>query len=536
MGTSNISSIGKIFAQGQAADVNGAVSKEEIAIAFTDVMSQMATLPGNDLLSGNELADAGRSQVATGSAADREYDRYQYRDRNIAEKPQTNWKESDQVSEKLDDFADGVKEVLKEELGVSEEQIQEAMETLGLAFVDLMNPKQLAALVAELTGAEDASALLLSSEFMTIMRNVGELSEDLLQELGVSAEELTQLLELSQNTGAVELPQSEDVVELPQNEGTVELSQDKEAVETAQNTEPAETLQNPVDTQTSEQTVADEPEKVIDSSNVQKETTDTAAKETETTPLEEETAESQNGRTAALTRNRKETGEDALETQPSEPEEADGAQMKLSETAGQKHAASDGGQSSANQHTGNAGSALIGQGVTEAAQIQAAENTEGFSAQLDVSNIIRQIAEFSKVTLSSTATTMEMQLNPEHLGKIYLEITSKEGIVSARITAQNEAVKEALESQIVELKQNMNQAGVKVEAVEVTVGSHEFEKNLEQNAKQEERQAEEQEKAAKQTRHINLNELDDLAGIMTEEESLVAQMMADQGNSIDFTA
>lgn len=65
-------------------------------------------------------------------------------------------------------------------------------------------------------------------------------------------------------------------------------------------------------------------------------------------------------------------------------------------------------------------------------------------------------------------------------------------------------VKEALESQIADLKQNMNQAGVKVDAVEVTVGGHEFERNLEQNAKQEEQQAEEREKAANATRHINL--------------------------------
>lgn len=70
----------------------------------------------------------------------------------------------------------------------------------------------------------------------------------------------------------------------------------------------------------------------------------------------------------------------------------------------------------------------------------------------------------------------------------------------------------------------------------MTVGSHEFEKNLEQNAKQEERQAEEQEKAAGQTRKINLKELDEWDGLLTEEESLVAQMMAEQGNSIDFTA
>ena len=90
-------------------------------------------------------------------------------------------------------------------------------------------------------------------------------------------------------------------------------------------------------------------------------------------------------------------------------------------------------------------------------------------------------------------------------------------------------VKEALESRIADLKQNMNQAGVKVDAVEVTVGGHEFEKNLEQNAKQEEQQAEEREKAANATRHINLNELDGLSGLMTEEETLVAKMMAEQG-------
>ena len=131
---------------------------------------------------------------------------------------------------------------------------------------------------------------------------------------------------------------------------------------------------------------------------------------------------------------------------------------------------------------------------------------------------------------------MEMQLNPEHLGKIYLEITSKDGTVSAHLTAQNEVVKEALESQIADLKQNMNQAGVKVDAVEVTVGGHEFERNLEQNAKQEEQQAEEREKAANATRHINLNELNGLSGLMTEEETLVAKMMAEQGNSVDFTA
>ena len=175
--------------------------------------------------------------------------------------------------------------------------------------------------------------------------------------------------------------------------------------------------------------------------------------------------------------------------------------------------------------------------LTETVAMQGANSAGEYAAQVDIADVVRQIVTYTRVNYTANQeTTMEMQLNPEHLGKIYLEITSKDGTVSAHLTAQNEVVKEALESQIADLKQNMNQAGVKVDAVEVTVGGHEFEKNLEQNAKQEEQQAEEREKAANATRHINLNELDGLSGLMTEEETLVAKMMAEQGNSVDFTA
>ena len=62
-------------------------------------------------------------------------------------------------------------------------------------MADLMNPQQLAALAAELTGTEDMSALLCNEAFMNVMQSVVTLTEDLLQQLGVTAEELTQLLE-----------------------------------------------------------------------------------------------------------------------------------------------------------------------------------------------------------------------------------------------------------------------------------------------------------------------------------------------------
>lgn len=53
-------------------------------------------------------------------------------------------------------------------------------------------------------------------------------------------------------------------------------------------------------------------------------------------------------------------------------------------------------------------------------------------------------------------------------------------MVTANFITQNEAVKSALESQMVELRERFEEQGVKIEAIEVTVQTHEFERNLEQ--------------------------------------------------------
>ena len=155
-------------------------------------------------------------------------------------------------------------------------------------------------------------------------------------------------------------------------------------------------------------------------------------------------------------------------------------------------------------------------------------------SQIDVESIMRQISQMTKITVTQAMSSIEMQLNPENLGKVYLQVVSKEGAITAQIAAQNEAVKEILESQIAVLKENMNQQGMKVEAIEVTIASHEFEQNLEGN---QENSANEQQEAAKPSRRgINLNNLDELEGLMSEEESLVAKIMQENGNSVDLTA
>ena len=139
----------------------------------------------------------------------------------------------------------------------------------------------------------------------------------------------------------------------------------------------------------------------------------------------------------------------------------------------------------------------------------------------------------TKISVTQAQSSIEMQLNPENLGKIYLQVVSKEGAIIAQLAAQNEAVKEVLESQIAILKDNMNQQGMKVEAIEVTIASHEFERNLEGNQDNPAKEQQEAEKTAR--RSINLNNLDGLEGLMSEEETLVAKIMQENGNSVDWT-
>lgn len=178
--------------------------------------------------------------------------------------------------------------------------------------------------------------------------------------------------------------------------------------------------------------------------------------------------------------------------------------------------------------------------ITVSSDVKPILSTENFQINSylneNTMDIMEQIVERLRVDVTAGKNTMEMQLNPEHLGKIYVSISEENGVINAQFTATNEIVKEALESQLATLRENLNQAGVKVDAIEVTVETHQFEHNLEQNHKREENEGAYKEELVQKRRNLSLNELDELSGIMTEEEALVAQIMKDNGNSVDLTA
>lgn len=160
------------------------------------------------------------------------------------------------------------------------------------------------------------------------------------------------------------------------------------------------------------------------------------------------------------------------------------------------------------------------------------QTAEIFSNAADVEHILNQLVKQIRVQVNADTTSMEMQLHPESYGKLNLHVAVKDGIVTAQFAVENEAVRRALETQIVQLKDSMNEQGLKVESVEVTIESHQFERN---HQKDESNSFDEQQKT--KHRNINLEEQElFVEDAMTEEEELTRRIMLQNGNRVNYSA
>ena len=167
---------------------------------------------------------------------------------------------------------------------------------------------------------------------------------------------------------------------------------------------------------------------------------------------------------------------------------------------------------------------------------QAVAKTEAVTSSYGTTteSVMNQIQDAIKVIQTRDMTEMELQLHPASLGNLRIQIAAKEGVVTAVFTTENEAVRAALESQLVTLKENFAQQGVKVEAVEVTVASHAFEQNLNGDESNASEQTPERRRGS---RRITLTELeaDNLESELSDEDRIVAEMMRENGNTVDYT-
>ena len=110
--------------------------------------------------------------------------------------------------------------------------------------------------------------------------------------------------------------------------------------------------------------------------------------------------------------------------------------------------------------------------------VTAADGMDGINSVY----VVRQIVDAVRVNLTEEVRTIEVALTPEHLGKVNITVASKNGILTASMVVQNEMVKNAIENQLTMLKTQFESQGIKVEHVEVTVASHEFDSDMQDGA------------------------------------------------------
>ena len=346
--------------------VTGTVEKGLCATAqasFASVMEQKTSGYGNQqLTSGNPV---GKEPAATTTQPAAVAD--SAKKLNVKENSPTQKVEElqNQLEDTKDAFETGVKEILKDELRVSDEQVEEAMSILGLQWMDLLNPASLSQLVTQLTGTEDACSLLMSEEFTNIMQNTDELVQSLSETLGISKDEWVAL----QNQLAELTADFNETVDMADG-GVQEIAPQTDATITSQDTTVmAATVQM---THTTEETQNVQPE----------EETEDAAPVIQVNASEDAQTENNVSENASG-----EMGEPAAQSQKTK-------------------------ESSVNEHAQNMEFQVRAEQQTVAPE---EVNKVASRTTIDVQDIINQITEFAKVNLSPENSSIEMQLNPENL-------------------------------------------------------------------------------------------------------------------------
>lgn len=161
----------------------------------------------------------------------------------------------------------------------------------------------------------------------------------------------------------------------------------------------------------------------------------------------------------------------------------------------------------------------------------AAEVTPHFDVETE--NIIRQITDYMRGNVTDGVSEMDVQLHPANLGSVHIHLEAKEGVLTAQFTAQNESVKAALESQMIQLKDNLEEQGLTVESIEVMVSSQKFDQSYE-----------EAESHANDTGSRSGRQRTRRAGLhvsmedenLSDEEILAKEVLKGQGSTVEFTA
>ncbi len=488
-----VKSVNALFATGavQAANQTGQAAKqdESVSTSFGQVMNKVNSSITNLK---SELAGAAPTASQAGTAVDavqkdqtvQEADKQPAVDSGKTEDTMQQDNSGkvikdtgkEEAVEETEKSAEQLVEDIAEEMGVTPEEVEEAMAVLGLTAVELFDVDNLKQLLLQISGSTDELALVTDAGLYDHLQNLVTLVEEnlgnLKEELGMSDEELNALLE--QIVSESSLTGEEDIGPLQNDLEAPEESLEGMKDYTVSVRKNGETVQVKV-------TVDD----ASGSKSMTEEVTDT--------PKEE---------------------------------------VQVSSKAQEKNASADSGKGE-NHNAGNAFMHMLDK-PAEVSEAPAPVNEGYQSAQTQ--EIMDQIMEYMKINLKAESQHMEMQLHPASLGTVNVQIAAKDGAITAHFTTQNETVRAVIETQLIQLKNQFEEQGIKVDAVEVTVANHEY--GQQQFSQEQADGKHKQGKTAKGMRRINLDELDgeeDLAP-MEESERIAVEMMQANGSTVDYTA
>ncbi len=170
---------------------------------------------------------------------------------------------------------------------------------------------------------------------------------------------------------------------------------------------------------------------------------------------------------------------DMLDRQPQQqtPEQAGEAAAEAlkaeTESVEPLRTAEQGEQQTGAQQTQPTGAGMIPQGMSFAETMNAAAPAEAAPVQQaqDPYNVMQQVVEQARLIRTDANTEMVIRLNPEHLGELTLRVAvTAGGAVNATFHTENAQVRGLLESSMIQLKQELQQQGLKVNNVDVQSG------------------------------------------------------------------
>lgn len=423
MGTGTVSNVSAKSVSGNSCSGSGSDFKKVMAASLAQNTAGAGKNPADNKLS-VPIAEKSDAQTAKSSSQD-----VNAADAGSNNKAQSvNGADKNELNDKVNEAVQDVKDTIKDELDVSDEDIAKAMEVLGMTATDLLSVVKVTELVGELTGT-DAITLITDDDMLSRLTSVLDVvnaaQQDIADMSGVNVEDVSDVIATANTEADVNKDVTDNVVS---------------------NNQPAAI----------EESLSDMLAKKI--------TTDGSAKQ-------QNNAGEQNHNTETY---------------------------------------------------GSVADNMI-QSMSDSFADIITENT----AYVSEADIVNQVIDQIKLTSGKELTSIEVMLNPERLGSVHVTVSAKNGILTAQIAAQNEQVKTALENQMTTLRENFENQGIKVDAVEITVMTHQFEagQNFGQN------ESERKQSERKLNKKLDLSAYDDEVDDEFSDDELRRKDSIQNGNS-----